>query len=134
MAGGVAWKKTLVQADASDDSHEKRHRGAIVPAARRHLILAPIDVFHHDPPCLRIDVIAVDARDVIAVFLDDLEVAGGGPITFASCRKGRNTDELTAFVEVGALLAEIDPNGWRTRDTVAVPIRNVVMRSATRRT
>src|SRR4051812_6855004 len=71
----VAWKITGVHSGPADDPHEIRHRRALKVGARRLRVLADVDVGNNDV-IPGIDVIAILARDVVLIFLDDLEGTG----------------------------------------------------------
>ncbi len=75
--------------------------------AGRLLIFFHVDIWHHNASGI-VDIIAVSARDVVNVLLDNGETAKGGIETFASGGKLRDPNEHSALVKIGALLGETD--------------------------
>src|SRR5207249_5989189 len=99
-----------------------RHGRAFEARAGWFLILFNIDIRHDDIAGV-VDVIAIYARDVVNVFLDDGEATDGRIQSFASSGKLRDADEHTAFVKISALFAEADLNRRFAPEVIAVPIR-----------
>ena len=95
---------TGVHSRSANDPHEIRHGRAFEMRARRLGIFAHVDVSDHDV-VRGIDVIAELTRNVVLIFLDDLERSGRGSHPFATSRKLGDADQLPALVKVGFLLA-----------------------------
>ncbi len=81
------------------------------------------DIFLHGRAGGRVHVIAVEVRRVIEVLEDDLEIADGRFVALSAAGDRGDADELAAFVERGRLLGEVDHDGGRALDAVAIPIR-----------
>src|ERR1700710_1776951 len=99
--------------------------------ARRFGILSGLDV-RYDDIVRRVDVIAIEARGMVDVFVENLELTDRRILAFTTRGELRDPHELSAFVEIGALFAETDLNGWLARHAIAIPIRNGISRRARR--
>ena len=99
---GVPWQIAFVHADSPGDAHEKRHGGAFELCSWWLGILAGFNVFLHDVPA-RINIISVQSRGVILVFLNDLVAANRCVVSFPASRNLGFADEHVGLVKIGAL-------------------------------
>src|SRR5204863_7771549 len=116
---------TGMHPDTANDAHKIRHGRTLEMCARRLWIFRIIDVWHYNIVA-GIDVITVSAGGVLGIFLDDLILAGRSVQAFTAGRQLRDANQLSAFEKVGALLPETDLDRRFPRDSVAIPIRNVI--------
>src|SRR5262245_10216781 len=123
MRSGVAGQIALMHSNTSSDSHKEGHRRAFENRARRFGILTYVDVLLNNVT-RRINVIPVEVGGMIMVLLHNLIVANWGIMAFASGGDLGNADQLIRFVEVRALLLEVNDDGGRAGNSVPIPIRN----------
>src|SRR5689334_8430815 len=92
-------------------THEPGHRrrNKFVTARNFHVYVGIGD----NRSSVRIDDLAVNARVMISLLLDDLERAGLSQMTITSAGDGRLHDNPAAANQIGTLLSEVDLNPVR---------------------
>lgn len=88
VARRISGEEALVHANPTYDPHEKRHGGSVELGPLRHLVLPAIDVLLDDFAGARVDVVSIQAGEMIPVLLLDLEIACGGVEALATSGNG----------------------------------------------
>ena len=99
-----------MQTEARAELDEVWHRCAQIVRAGWLRIFSHVHIGHYHAP-VGIYIIAVDARTVIRIFANDVEISRGSRVTFASGGDGGDRDILVSFAKICALLMQADEDG-----------------------
>lgn len=126
---GITGKISSVHPDAGIEAHEVGHWGVVKNLARFYFVDAVVSVGIYRFTCSDVFDDSVGGRFVIFTFLGDFVATGWGSVVFVSGGDFRNANEFPTFVKISFLLCSIDFHQRGAGDSIAVPIRNIIMNS-----
>ncbi len=115
-----------MQADAVYKTHEVVHVCAVESGAGWFGVFFDVDIPFGDG-AVRVNIVTKEIGLMVDVFLGDFKGASGRLESFGAARNFGDADQMAASVKIGALLGEVEHDGWFSCDSVVVPVGNRVL-------